>query len=101
MSKDFEEYKKELSNTVETTVSGIERLFFRNIIISFLFILVPSVTHYFMSDNTLTSIFILLLTSSLVIVFWFIFFEMNQRHSMTVLSAQIEVLAKKYYKDKK
>ena len=101
MSKDFEEYKKELSNTVETTVSGIERLFFRNIIISFLFILVPSVTHYFMSDNTLTSIFILLLTSSLVIVFWFIFFEMNQRNSMTVLSAQIEVLAKKYYKDKK
>ncbi len=69
----------------------------RNIIISFLFILVPSLLHFFTAENVLGSIFVLLTTSSLTIVFWLIFFEMNQRHSMTVLSAQIEVIAKKHY----
>ena len=33
----------------------------------------------------------------LMIVFWIITFEINQRISMGVLSAQIEVIAKKHY----
>ena len=50
-----------------------------------------------MADNILGSIFIVLLMSGVTIVFWVIFFEMNQRLSMATLSAQIEVVAKKHY----
>ena len=97
MVNNYEDYKNNLNEMVETNVSGIEKVLFRNIIISFLFILIPSLLHFFTSDNVLASIFVLLTASSLTIVFWLIFSEMNQRHSMTVLTAQIEVVAKKHY----
>ena len=38
-----------------------------------------------------------ILLIGLMIVFWIITFEINQRISMGVLSAQIEVIAKKHY----
>ena len=97
MSENYEDYKNNLNEMVEATVAGIEKKLIRNILISFLFILVPSLFHFFTSENVLGSIFVLLTTSSLTIVFWLIFSEMNQRHSMAVLSAQIEVVAKKHY----
>ena len=97
MSKNYEDYKNNLKEMVETNVAGMEKKLIRNIVISFLFILLPSLLHFFTAENVLVSIFVLLTMTSLTIVFWLILFEMNQRHSMGVLTAQIEVVAKINY----
>ena len=50
MSENYEDYKNNLNEMVETTVAGIEKKLIRNIIISFLFILVPSLLHFFAGE---------------------------------------------------
>jgi hypothetical protein len=99
MNENYEDYKNNLSEMVEASVEGAQllRKFYRNVIVSCLVILVPSLLHFFMADNILGSIFIVLLMSGINLVFWIIFFEMNQRLSMGTLVAQIEVVAKKHY----
>lgn len=99
MNDNYEEYQNNLNEMVEANVEAAQilRKFFRNVIVTCLVILIPSLLHFFMADNILGSIFIVLLMSGVTIVFWVIFFEMNQRLSMATLSAQIEVVAKKHY----
>ena len=99
MNDNYEDYKNNLSEMVEASVEAAQilRKFYRNVIVSCLVILIPSLLHFFMADNILGSIFVVLLMSGITLVFWVIFFEMNQRLSMGTLSAQIEVVAKKHY----
>lgn len=99
MNENYEDYSEKLVEIVRANEEalGLTRKYFRNIILSALFIIVPSFLHLTYANNIMATIFVSILLIGLTIVFWIITFEINQRISMGVLSAQIEVIAKKHY----
>ena len=99
MNENYEDYSEKLVEMVRTNEEalGLTKKYFRNIILSALIIIVPSFLHLAYANNIMATIFVSILLIGLTIVFWIITFEINQRISMGVLSAQIEVIAKKHY----
>ncbi len=99
MNNNYEDYSEQLVEMVRNNEEslGLTRKYFRNIILSALFIIIPSFLHLGYADNIMVTIFISILLIGLTIIFWIITFEINQRISMGVVSAQIEVIAKKHY----
>ena len=95
--------EKNFSEKVDEVVSindefiGFSKKYYRNIFLSFLFIIVPSFLHLAYADNIIATIFITILFTSLTIVFWIITFETNQRISMGIISSQIKVIGDKHY----
>lgn len=99
MDDNYQDYSEQLVEIVKTNEEalGLTRKYFRNIILSALFIIIPSFLHLAYANNIMATIFVSIILIGLTIVFWIITFEINQRISMGVLSAQIEVIAKKHY----
>ena len=99
MNENYEDYSEKLVEMVGTNEEafGVKRKYFRNIILSSLFIIIPSFLHLGYANNIMATILITILLIGLTIVFWIITFETNQKISMGVLTAQIEVIAKKHY----
>ena len=95
--------EKNFSEKVDEVVSindefiGFSKKYYRNIFLSFLFIIVPSFLHLAYADNIIATIFITILFTSLTIVFWIITFETNQRISMGVITSQIKVIGDKHF----
>ena len=97
------EINENFSSKVEEVVKindefiGYSKKYYRNIFLSFLFIIVPSFLHLAYADNIIATIFITILFTSLTIVFWIITFETNQRISMGVITSQIKVIGDKHF----
>ena len=95
MENDFEKYNQEVDELVFENTKNIKKDLLRNTIYCFLFILVPTLYHFFFYTNILVTIFILLLFSFLTIVFLILVFELQNRHSIGVLSSMIQIIWKK------
>ena len=94
--KNFSEKVDEVVSTNDEFI-GFSKKYYRNIFLSFLFIIVPSFLHLAYADNIIATIFITVLFTSLTIVFWIITFETNQRISMGVITSQIKVIGDKHF----
>ena len=76
MNNNYEDYSEQLVEMVRNNEEslGLTRKYFRNIILSALFIIIPSFLHLGYADNIMVTIFISILLIGLTIIFWIITF---------------------------